>query len=224
MEGVNPLKNLNELNMGTQKQWIWQRRKNYSQSCDYLQKVNYCIQDINKEIDALRTPSMKEVIYTIVLIDWIREAVNALPALLIDGLVSKFSYARQSELDTANKYFTAIRSFAVAHPLSTSRHSLYGFDGDKICVDISSKTSSITQLFTRDEDWYHLDLNGLTPNAKDKPADFVLYIYSKQKDNMQFFKYIGANFSDLFHVAELYIDMLYALDRYLGKLRKKDWI
>ncbi len=45
-----------------------------------------------------------------------------------------------------------------------------------------------------------------------------------KKDNMQFFEYIGANFDDLYHVAELQIDKLYALDMYLGKLRKKDWM
>ena len=224
MSDVNPLKNLNDLNAGTQKQWIWQNRENYSKSCDYLQKINFCIQDLNEEISALKSPSMKEVIYTIVLIDWIRESVTALPNLLTDGLINNFIYARQPEIDTANKYFTAIKSFAVAHPLSTNRHQSYGFDGDKICVDIRSKTPSITQMFTRSEDWYHLSLNGLIPRAKDIPADFVLFVYSKRKDNMQFFEYIGANFADLYHVAELQIDKLYALDRYLGKLRKKDWM
>ena len=224
MSDVSTLRNLNDLNCGTQKQWIWQRRDTFSKSCDYLQKINYCIQDLNYEIDALKDPSMKEVVYTIVLIDWIREAVNALPDLLIDGLISNFVYTKQSEIDTANKFFTAIRSFAVAHPLSTNRHHAYGFDGDKICVDIRSKTSIITQAFTRNEEWYHLGINELVPNAKDIPADFVLFIYSKQKNNMQFFEYIGADFSDLYHVAELQIDKLYALDRYLGKLRKKDWL
>ena len=58
MSDVNPLRNLNDLNCGTQKQWIWQRRDTYSKSCDYLQKINYCIQDLNHEIDALKNPSM----------------------------------------------------------------------------------------------------------------------------------------------------------------------
>lgn len=224
MADVTPLKNLNDLNAGTQKQWIWQRRANYSKSCDYLQKIDYCIQDLNHEIDALKEPSMKEVVYVIVLIDWIREAVKALPELLIDGLISKFVYPKQSEIEMANNYFMAIRSFAVAHPLSTNRHKAYGFDGDKICVDIRGKTSIITQAFTRNEEWFHLDITGLVSNAKDIPSDFVLYIYSKQSNNMQFFEYIGADFCDLYHVAELQIDNLYALDRYLGKLRRKDWM
>lgn len=224
MSDVSPLRNLNGLNFGTQKQWIWQRRNTYSKSRDYLQKINYCIQDLNNEIYALKNPSMKEVIYAIVLIDWIREAVNALPDLLIDGLINGFVYAKHAEIDTANKFFTAIRSFAVAHPLSTNRHHAYGFDGDKICIDIRSKTSAMTQAFTHNEDWYHLGINGLVPYAKNIPADFVLFIYSKQNNNMLFFEYIGADFSDLYHVAELQIDKLYALDRYLGKFRKKDWL
>lgn len=223
MSEINPLKNLNDLNGGTHKQWIWKRRETYLKSCDYLQKINYCIQDLNHEIDSLKNPCMKDVVYVIVLVDWISEAVNALPALLIDGMHSSFTYEKQSEIDIANKYFKAIRSFAVAHPLSTTRHETYGLDGDKICVDIRSKTSMVTQSFTRSEDWYHLDFDGLKRNAKDIPADFVLYVYSKQKDNMQFFEYIGADISDIYRVAELQIDKLYALDGYLGKLRKKDW-
>ena len=34
-------------------------------------------------------------------------------------------------------YIKALRSFVVAHPLSTSRHSKYGLDGNYICVDIA---------------------------------------------------------------------------------------
>lgn len=224
MANVKPLQNLDHLNGGTSKRWIWQKGKNYSKSCDYFQKINYCIQDLNHEIESLSNPSMKEVVFVIVLVDWIREAVNALPNLLIDGITKEFTYGKHDELDRANNYLSAIRSFAVAHPLSTNRHPLYGFDGDKICVDIRSKTSIITQVFTRDDDWYHLDYDGLTTNAKAVPADFVLFIYSNQKNKMQFFEYIGADFSDLYHVAELQIDKLYALDRYLGKLKKRDWL
>ena len=40
---------------------------------------------------------------------------------------------------------------------------------------------------------------------------------------MQFFKYIGVDFQDLYHVAELQIEKLYDLDKYLGKLKKKDF-
>lgn len=224
MSEVKPLSNLNEMSAGIQKLWIWQNRENYFKSCDYLQKIDFCIRDLNEEIDVLKSPSMKEVIYTIVLIDWIREAVDEIHKLLKDGLIDKFTYLRDDEMREANSYFKAIRSFAVAHPLSTNRHQSYGFDGNKICVDIKSKTSTLTQIITHSADWYHLDLKGLTPNTKDVHADFVLYIYSKQKDNMQFYKYVGANFNDLYYVAELQIDKLYALDRYLGKLRKKDWI
>lgn len=223
MLGVKPLINLDGLNSGTQKQWIWQRRESYLKSCDFFQKINFCIQDLNHEIVALNNPSMKEIVYTIVLVDWIREAVNALPNLLIDGLINDFVYTKQPEIDRANKYFVALRSFAVAHPLSTDRHKAFGFDGDKICVDIRSKASTV-QLFSRNESWYHLNFEGLVANAQKIPADYVLFIYSKKKDNMQFFEYISANCSDLYHVAELQIDKLYALDRYLGKLRKKDWM
>ena len=221
MEKISPLINLNELKNGIHKQWIW---KDYFKSCDYLQKINYCIQDLNREIDFLQDSSMKDVVFTIVLIDWIREAVNALQGLIIDSVANTFSYSRQLELDKANKYFVALRSFAVAHPLSTDRHKAIGFDGDMICVDISKNVSMVIQPFTHTEDWYHLSYDGLIPNAKENSADFVLHVYSKQRDNMRFFKYIGVDYSDLFQVAELNVDKLYSLDIFLGRLKKKDWV
>lgn len=218
------LPNLDRLNGGTQKHWIWQFGRNHLKSCDYLQKINHSIQDLNHEIGSIAKPSMKEVVYVIALVDWICEAVDALPKLLVDGVITGFHYEKQTEFETAKKYFKAIRSFVLAHPLSTDRHPAFGFDGDKICVDIRGKTSVVTQALSAPGDWYHLSINGLVPNAKDVPADFVLYIYSESRDNMQFFKYIGADFQDLYHVAEVYIDRLYALDKYLKRLKKKDWI
>lgn len=224
MATVKPLQNLNHLNGGTCKRWIWQKGENYSKSCDYLQKINYCIQDLNHEIESLSNPSMKEVVFVIVLVDWIREAVNALPNLLIDGLTKEFTYSKHTELDQANKYLSAIRSFAVAHPLSTNRHKDYGLDGDKICVDIRIEATITSFLLSRNEDWYHLNYDGLLSNSKGTSFDFIMLIYSDQKDKMKYFKYVGASFSDLFRVAELQIDKLYALDRYLGKLKKRDWL
>lgn len=224
MTEIKPIRNLNDLSKGLNKQWIWQRGNNYYRSCDYLQKINYCIQDLNQEIEVLDSPSMKEVIYVIVLVDWIREATTNLCKLLLTDVRDSFVYSHRLEIDKANNYLSAIRSFAVAHPLGTDRHSKYGFDGDKICVDIRNGTSMVTKVFARNEDWYHLDFSGLSYNAKDVPSDFIMLIYSKKKDNMHFFQCIGADFSDLYRVAELQIEKLYDLDRHLSHLRKKDWL
>ncbi len=44
------IKNLNDLNKGIYKQWIYGSKENYFIVCDYLQKINYSIQDINCEL------------------------------------------------------------------------------------------------------------------------------------------------------------------------------
>lgn len=79
---MDELRNLNNLNRGIHKRWIWENKDNYYRSCDYLQKINYCIQDLNAEINNLNEPSMKEVVYIITLIDWICEAVGAIAQIL----------------------------------------------------------------------------------------------------------------------------------------------
>ena len=218
---MNELRNLNELNKGVYKHWIWGSKDNFYRSCDCLQKINYSIQDLNREIDNLENPTMKEVIYVIVLIDWICEAVETIAKTLRKGILDNYSYNEENILKS-QKYFKAVRSFVVAHPLSTNRHGNYGFDGDLICVDIGKKESMIIKQLSKNKDWFHLDFEGIRENAKEESADFVLYVYSKKADGMQFFKYIGVDFQDLYHVAELQIEKLYALDIYLGKLRKKD--
>lgn len=50
----------------------------------------------------------------------------------------------------------------------------------------------------------------------------MLYAYSKKLDNMEYFKFICVDFKDLYRVAELQIQKLYDLDKYLNNLKKKD--
>jgi len=219
---MEELRNLNDLDRGIHKQWIWGTKDNYFRSCDYLQKINYNIQDLNAEIKNLSTPSMKDVIFVIALIDWICEAVKSIQEILRQDVLSGFIHNDDEEVKKAEKYFKAIRSFVVAHPLNTSRHKDYGLDGDLICVDVRSKISPIISTYSSNADWFFLGINGFQENAKNVSADFVLCGYSQKTDKMQYSKFIGANFSDLYYVANLQVEKLYALDKYLGKLRKKD--
>lgn len=221
---MRELRNLNELNRGIYKQWIWGTDQNYYRSCDFLQKISYSIQDLNAEIKNLFDPTMKEVVYIIALIDWIRDAVESIPTLLINGLDVNFQCPGEDVQIKAKKYFLSVRSFVVAHPLNTTRHGEYGLDGDFICVDVRQKTSALMKVGDNTKNWYHLCIDGMKDNAVNIPADFILYAYSQKSDGNKYFKFIGVNFSDLYYVAELQIEKLYALDRYLSKLRKKDWI
>ena len=50
---MDELKNLNEIGKGIDKQWVWGNKDSYYRSCDYLQKINYCIQDLNREFHNL---------------------------------------------------------------------------------------------------------------------------------------------------------------------------
>lgn len=219
---ISPLNNQNEMGDGIHKHWIWGSTANYNKSCDYLQKINYSIQDLNAALNDGLTPSMKDVIFVIALVDWIKEACECLENALIPEIKKGFSYKNEDQLVTAKQYFTAVRSFVVAHPLSTDRHRAYGLDGSKICVDIRGNSS--LRCLSHKSDWYHLGMDGMQANAKERPFDFVLFIYDRNHHNMQFFQYVGCDFADIFRVAELYIDKLYQLSKYLAKQKKRDWI
>lgn len=218
---MEELRNLNDLNRGIYKQWIWGNMDNFYKSGDYLQKISYSIQDLNAEIKNLSETTMKEVIFVIVLVDWICEAVDSIHKILRKEVIDFLRINENSELAQVERYFKAIRSFVVAHPLNTSRHKKYGMDGDLICVDVRNRTSKLVETYSDSSNWLFLTLDGLQENAQNIPSDFVLYVYSKKLDQMKFFKYIRANFSDLYYVAKLQIERLYALDFKLSKLTKK---
>ena len=223
---INELKNLNGLHEGDRrglyKKWILKDKSNYSRVCDYLQKINFCIQDLNSEL-TLTNLSMKDIVFAIVQTVWIQEATENLMTLYKEDIICKFVYPKSDELTKAKKYINAIRSFIVAHPLSTNRHEKYGFDGNYICVDVRTPSQDITFPFIKDNQFHHLNFDGIHDNIRNPLDDFFLYCYSEKDDNMKFFQYIGCSMSDIYHVAELYIEKIYFLDKYLYNQKKSDY-
>lgn len=220
---MEPIRDLNDLRNGLYKRWVWRDMESYWRGMDCVQKINYCIQDLNHELDSLSDRPMKEVVFIISLVDWIRDAYIAIcKHLLRPDVLTSFKYQNEAYAQKTKAYLTAIRSFVVAHPLSTNRHEEYGFDGDMICVDIKSKKDTLALALPNTK--LYIGIEGVQEYSKDIPHDFLLMFYSKKMDKMRFFKYMGASYSDLYEVARVYIDKLYALDKYLAKQKRADHI
>lgn len=223
MNEIRKLNNLNRLNHGLNKQWIWGSRENFYLSQDYLQKINFCIQDLNSEIQSLSKSNVKDIIYVIVLVDWINEAIEQLKKLLNIRLGNNYIYQETDSVGKAKAYLKAMRSFVVAHPLNTNRHKKFGLDGDFICIDIRKTTSKFVKMDHFKNQWFSLSINGMEHNAIDKSFDFVLYGYSKSIDQNRFYKYIGINIVDLYTADESLIDSLYSLNKSLRNIKKKEF-
>lgn len=161
------------------------------------------------------------MVYVIVLVDWICEAVDAISKNLRPD-VRSFVLYEDEYITKAEKYFKAVRSFVVAHPLKTTRHEKFGFDGDMICVDVRKEPCEFLQSWKKDDRWYYLSFDGLRKIKKEENFDFVLYVYSKKLDGMKYFRYIGVKFIDLYTVASLQIEKLYKFDKQLRKLSRKE--
>ena len=217
---MEELKNLNEIctsrKRGIYKQWIY-KKEDFMKVCNYMQKINYSIQDLNNLKNDLTTFHPKNVIYSIVLVDWIVEACYKIYNSINNQTIEKFVYSDEELFIKATKYFRAIRSFIVAHPLSTTRHDSFGFDGNYICVDIRNNNGILK--FKGERFYYLLDYNGLETKYNEK-CDFYLFCYSDKDDNMRFFRIIGCNFDDIYKTARIYIDKLYSLDKFLSKQKK----
>lgn len=221
---MEPLKNLNDLRNGLYKRWIWRDMESYWRGMDCLQKINYSIQDLNNEVTSLSERPMKEVVFVISLVDWICDAFASILKLLKPDISASFQYKNEESCKKVKGYFKAIRSFVVAHPLNTTRHKEYGLDGDMICIDIRSKKYTLVSLLPNSMNWFHLGFDGLQQYAKDIPYDFILMFYSQKMDQMKYFKYMSASYSDLYEVARVQIDKLYALDKYLARQKRADYI
>lgn len=221
---MEPIRDLNDLRYGLNKRWIWRDVESYWHGRDCLRKIYYSIHDLNHEIGFLSERPMKEVVFIISLVDWIRDAYNSIYKLLNPAVVASFTYQNEEYAKKAKEYLLAIRSFIVAHPLSTNRHAKYGFDGDMICVDIKSKKDTLALALPNGKNWLYIGIEGVQEYGKDISHDFLLTFYSAKMDKMRFFKYMGASYSDLYEVARVQIDKLYALDKYLAKQKRADYI
>ena len=163
---------------GFDKHWIWKDEKGnsmYSLSCDYLQKIMYCIAYLNDEIRNLAELSMKDVVYIIVLIDWLSDAVYRIKKLLPQKVNKKIAIEDDADTVKSGKYFDAVRSFIVAHPLNTDRHEAYGLVGDLICADVRSQLTGFERAFGNSLEWLYLGVDGLKKKYKRNAFGFFSF-------------------------------------------------
>ena len=74
---INNLKNLNGIDISSlQKPWALNDVNNQPMICDYLQKINYSISDLNREFNEFKTITAKDVTYIIILVDWVVDGVD----------------------------------------------------------------------------------------------------------------------------------------------------
>ena len=105
---IPEIKNLNRIcnkkRYGIYKQWIY-KKGNYMKMCDYMQKINYSIQDLNSTINVLTIFERKNIIFIISLVDWIREAFNAITKVIDTKYIKDFNYSKQHDLRKHCDYF-----------------------------------------------------------------------------------------------------------------------
>ena len=219
---IKELRNTNGIgeveHKGIFKQSLCKSTTHYFVVGDYMKKINYCIQDLNSELAEIDHLTSKNVVYIITLVTWIREAVRGLRELYKPTALKGFAFENESELEKAHNYLSAIRSFVVAHPLKTSQHSAFGMDGKLTCIDINQPGEYISLI--PQNGFAHLDFDGLREETQGN-ADFYLYAFSTKTDKKDVSVHIGCSLQDIYHVAELYIEKLYAMNRHLQKQKSK---
>lgn len=181
---------------------------------DVVQKIVYCVQDINNEYSCTDEPTVKDIIYRISLVRWISRSMYLLRTSIKEKAIKEFQFPDEKELEKAKEYLDALRSFAVAHPLDTSNHAKFSLDGSKICVDIRTR-KMVEAIFGEGRiKAKRFSFDGIIESNDVQTADYYLYIYSKE-DNYSTGEFIACYFEDLYKTAQLYINKLCALEQFL---------
>lgn len=166
-----------------------------------VQKLNWNIKDINCLADNIE--SVKDIIYLIVLGDWIKEECQSIFDIY-RRYTRKFNYD-DTNLQNANIKFEAIRSFIVAHPLNTNRHKNFGYSGKKKCIDICTKLPAGAKFLNRFDS---------------ENADFYITYYD---DSISYkYKYEGHMYNEIWECVYYNLDRIKCLEVYLAKIRKKN--
>ncbi|WP_315535141.1 hypothetical protein [Lancefieldella rimae] len=214
------LKGFDKIGRGVDKLWIYKDPLHRELAHDYLQKVNFSLQDINDLLrDSSRIEKRIDVIVLIVMVDWIANSVWQYKSCLAEGLMDDFRFSHQSDLEHCRVFLRALRSIAVAHPLNTYKHDDLGLDGDIICVDLRISRPA---FFASRNSVRRFGINGIEPYVTERSDDVYLYVYSKNA-NARYFEFLIVDLLDLVYVACVYIDQLCEIDKHLSKLRKKDY-
>ena len=219
--------NLNRLkrsgNLGIYKKWVLDSVNDFDLMCDCLEKINYSSQDLKYEIVELEKISRKNIVYIITLTDWILGAYNRIIKLMRQDVIKDFKYKNESFFSIAEAYFKALRSMVCAHPTKTTNHPQYGFDGSYICADIRNHKKDITFPFTKKEWIRYMDYEGLHDNKCFEP-DFYLYVYSMKDTEMKHYSYIGIRYADIYNMANLVIDKICEIDKFLSKAKMSQYV
>lgn len=182
-----------------------------------LNKLEFSIDDFNATVKDGFVPASKDAVYLIVLATWIMQSYWEVKQGIKKDLIDDFKYSRSEELKHAYKYISFLRSLVVAHPLGTSQHEKYGFDGDRICVDIRGRTplDSIPKATA-----FRIDFDGSYEAEPPGEYDVVLAVYSQKsvKDGISLFQRFYFDMSDVREASNLYVDALNELDCHLFNL------
>lgn len=193
------MENLNHVLLKNVMQSLLSREENELLN-SIIQKLNWNINDFNQAANSIC--HQKDIVYLIVLGDWIKEACEEIQDLYKKYLV-KYNYENETLLEIVNSKFKAIRSFIVAHPLKTDRHPNEGYSGERKCIDIRLQKPVVACV------------SGYCDRVN---ADFYIAYY----DNSICYKYEGHMYSEIWDCVYYNVDKTENMAKYLAKIRKKD--
>lgn len=185
----------------------------YHLVCDYLEKINYSLQDISVELQ--KKPNRSVLICIIAYACWIQESVDELKKCYKSYVFNSFLFD-DIIIKENTDFLKAIRSFVLAHPFVTDRHKKYEFDGTLRCIDIRENSQNNVFPFVKDVDKFYIDVTGKSAYSNQK-IDYWLYIYNDNEYENMFKQYIGISIDTICKVVNDYIDYLYALDKHMSK-------
>lgn len=225
--GISEIKDFSEIahygRVGLLKEWIWKSKSSHKFSCDVMEKMRFCIEDLNKIAKNEEQITMEKLVYCVALIDWLTSGLHLLEKTMYSAILEDFKYEFEDEYETTIAFFRAIRSFVLAHPLETNRHPNYEFDGKIVCSDFRSPDAPLIKASPKKAPrFYYLDTTKQREFTDSDNPDFYLLVHRKEADDYTL-RYIGCNLSLIFNVAHITVHRIYALDGFLKTVTQKKY-
>lgn len=205
---------------GLHKKWIYKDINSHFLAIAFLQKIDFSINDIKlliKSKEKNHDISASSVLQIVVLADWITNSVYEIKKLIKENIIRNFNFSCKLEIERVSRYIKAIRSFLIAHPLTTKKHKEYGLDGSYVCIDLNIPIDFFA--FAK-ERVYHLSLEGLT-KSKNLKADIKLRCY--KTDEKKFISIITLDSNDILYSIALYLKQLKELGKYLFLQKRNNY-
>lgn len=190
------------------------RVSTFYNSQNYLEQLCHVCEDIDNILKK-NLLTKEDIIALITYTSWSFEAVDNIKHELEN--IFNITLTPSNQYNLYNQFHKAIRSFIIAHPLSTNqkRHAPWNLDGNYVCLDVYYNFPKYLMNVSKK----YFSINGVKDKARTNKRYVYLKVYNTKLKGQDpsFQKYFGLCIEDLINCVEQCLKELDSFNKTLKK-------